>query len=66
LYGTSFDTPDAHFDKLCLFGDAQSGDLKSPKSYYDCKELKKTQTGCHEKKQQQQNEGSVSQKTLAR
>ena len=24
LYGTNFDAPDAHFDKLCLFSDAQT------------------------------------------
>jgi hypothetical protein len=29
--GTNFDAPDAHFDKVCLFSDAQAEKFGNPK-----------------------------------
>jgi hypothetical protein len=30
-YYTNFDVPDAHFEKLCLFSDAQAENVENPK-----------------------------------
>jgi hypothetical protein len=34
-HDTDFDAPDAHFNKLCLFSDAQAKKFGNPK-YYNC------------------------------
>jgi hypothetical protein len=36
-YDTNVDAPDAHFDNLCLFSDAQAEKIEYPKCY-DCKD----------------------------
>jgi hypothetical protein len=51
LYNISFDAPDTHFDKLCLFSDAPTEKFWNiKKKLLDCKELEKTtpKTECHE------------------
>jgi hypothetical protein len=30
FFGTNFDAPGAHFNKLCLFSDAQAGKCRHP------------------------------------
>jgi hypothetical protein len=45
---TNFDAPDAHFNNLCLFSDANAKKFGNLKCYH-CKVLgEKTRTECHE------------------
>jgi hypothetical protein len=44
-YDTNFDAPDAHFDNLYIFSDAQAEKKNGNPKCYDCKDpLKKTKT----------------------
>jgi hypothetical protein len=48
-YGTNFDAPDPHFNKLWLFRDILLRLIKyGNPNCYDYKNLKKSQTECHE------------------
>ena len=47
FFGTNFDAPGAHFNKLCLFSDAQAGECGHPKKCQTVKRWGKKQTWCY-------------------
>jgi hypothetical protein len=52
-----FDAPAAHFDNLCLFGDAQAKNIGNPIEILNCKEPTKLKQGVMKWSQIQRSEG---------